>query len=273
MCPSTSGGAGLVWSSFSPPLSLPLCSASLSLSVSAAVVEVRLRSEEMLADECWPTLRNRTLFWIIIISPVKEAMAVSSSLVGLYFWRSSSPVLLSISSYSQRLRRGSSSSPPPTLLVALLRLWDDGGPGFGYKFELCLWAFGAALLRGRQPSVQPAADPCAEEAPQHRGQAMGARAEQAAQTKGLQLMHTHACHRHTWALFCPCHPLLHSSLSLFHLFALPVFHTVFICIDSICKSVCQLWAHHSVLHSSLLIFNFSKTNRDGFWSIASYIFL
>lgn len=110
--------------------------------------------------------------------------------------------------------------PPPLLLlryllvvsVALSReafkdgVWDDGDPGVGCEPELGVRASGAALLRGPKPAqfVQPAADPRAEEAQQHRGQAVGPRAQQAAQTKGLSAdicTHTRTHVTHTRPVF------------------------------------------------------------------------
>lgn len=80
-----------------------------------------------------------------------------------------------------------------------LRLWDDGDSGVGCKLELSVRAPGAALLHRPEPaqSVQPAADPCAQEAHQHRGQAMGPRPQQVAQTKGLWLTYAHTSHPYT----------------------------------------------------------------------------
>lgn len=73
------------------------------------------------------------------------------------------------------------------------RLWHDGDLGIGCKLELGVRASGAALLRGSESaqSVQPATDPCAQEAQQHWGQAMGPRPQQAAQTKGFWLTYVH----------------------------------------------------------------------------------
>lgn len=87
----------------------------------------------------------------------------------------------------ERLRGDSSSLLFLVVEGALAGFWDDGNHGVGCKLELGVRAPGAALLRGPEPaqSVQPTTDPCAQEAHQHRGQAMGPRPQQAAQTKGL----------------------------------------------------------------------------------------
>lgn len=87
---------------------------------------------------------------------------------------------------------------------------------------------GAALLCGPEPtqSVQPATDPCAQEAHQHRGQAMGPRPQQATQTKGLWLTyaHTHVTHTHRLFPFFLSFVLSYLSLCHLHLFALPLFY-------------------------------------------------
>lgn len=65
--------------------------------------------------------------------------------------------------------------------------WDDGDSGIRCELELCVQPYGAALLPGPEPAklARTAPDSCAHEPQQHWGQAVGSRAQQAAQTKGL----------------------------------------------------------------------------------------
>lgn len=81
-----------------------------------------------------------------------------------------------------------------------------------------MWAPGAALLHRPEPAqfVQPATVPRAQEAQQHRGQAMGSSPQQAAQTKGLQLTYAHTLTQVMavfllfllFVLYCLLHPSL-----------------------------------------------------------------
>lgn len=108
---------------------------------------------------------------------------------------------------------------------------DDGDPGVGCEPELGVRASGAALLRGPEPAqlVQPTADARAQEAQQHRGQAVGPRAQQAAQTKGLS------------ADICTCHAHMASVSSLFYHLHSSVASICLPCASPrVCKCACSL---------------------------------
>lgn len=151
-----------------------------------AVVEVRLLSEEMLAADggiSWekdvelPALSGRPWLHPILLPVFTLHLLTGTSehqlLDRLFF-----PFFLSDLSYHS---------------VEFKGFWDDGDSGIWCELELCVWPFGAALLPGPEPAklVRTGPDSCAHEPQQHRGQAVGSCAQQAAQTKGLWLMCTH----------------------------------------------------------------------------------
>lgn len=124
------------------------------------------------------------------------------------------PLLPSLRVVSSALRKGHSGS-----------IWDDGDPCVGCELEFSVWASGAAMLRGPEPAQPgPATDPCAKEAHQHWGEAMGSRPQQATPTKGLWLIYAHVYRQFVFLLFLSS-VLTYLSLCHFHLFALSLFYS------------------------------------------------
>lgn len=207
-----------------PPISLPLLALSLFLSRSVALyVCLLLWKSDRTLRRCWQLTVERTHREGHQRGPtirlIKDTMAASFSTSppphhSFLFWSEFQSLFLKLDCWSDSLItksfRGDPYSHPlhrPRCSSSTIggrgihRLWHDGDLGIGCKLELGVRASGAALLRGSESaqSVQPATDPCAQEAQQHWGQAMGPRPQQAAQTKGFWLTYVHT-HTHTQAV-------------------------------------------------------------------------
>lgn len=237
----------------SPPISLPLLALSLFLSRSFALyVCLLLWKSDRTLRRCWQLTVERTHREGHQRGPtirlIKDTMAASFSTSppphhSFLFWSEFQSLFLKLDCWSDSLItksfRGDPYSHPlhrPRCSSSTIggrgihRLWHDGDLGIGCKLELGVRASGAALLRGSESaqSVQPATDPCAQEAQQHWGQAMGPRPQQAAQTKGFWLTYVHTHTHKLWFLLFNLFFILYISLCHFHLLVLPLFYPQFI---------------------------------------------
>lgn len=243
----------------SPPISLPLLALSLFLSRSVALyVCLLLWKSDRTLRRCWQLTVERTHREGHQRGPtirlIKDTMAASFSTSppphhSFLFWSEFQSLFLKLDCWSDSLItksfRGDPYSHPlhrPRCSSSTIggrgihRLWHDGDLGIGCKLELGVRASGAALLRGSESaqSVQPATDPCAQEAQQHWGQAMGPRPQQAAQTKGFWLTYVHT-HK-LW--FCS---LIFFSSSIYHcVTSICWFSLSFILSSSLSVCVCSL---------------------------------